>query len=665
MVNTPNKNKDFRQDINGLRAWAVVAVVLYHFGVPGFTGGFVGVDIFFVISGFLMTSIIVRGLSEGRFSIWQFYLARARRIIPALAVLAMALLVLGWFTLPSTDYRMLGKHAAASLTFLSNMVFWLEAGYFDAASKEKWLLHTWSLSVEWQFYLMLPVALLGAWKLWPGHGRITLLVALGFIVSLALSIGVTPGHPSAAFYLLPTRAWEMLAGGLVYLLAYRCPTGARAKLLERLGFGLIAASVLVLDDGANWPGAGALLPVAGAVLVLMAAQSGSPWTSPRIAQWLGNASYSIYLWHWPVVVGLAYLGIEKSPAAIVVGLALTLVLGYLSYSLVEIASRRHLGQQRLSLGMISLAVATASVAAPAVTIKLNDGFPNRLSHAAEVAAQEANNRNPRKGCHVGSGIVSPSCRYGGNELAAVVIGDSHAVSIVTSVAQALPSSAYGVMELSYVACPTLFGVKPSHPKKGYQCDEFNKWALKKLDGVPRQIPLIIMNRTSLYALGFNDSGSKPEQTPLIYFSQAYTKHEPAFLQEFAAHLIDSACRFARNREVWLVRPIPEMEVDVPKTMARALMLGNKAKVSISLDAYHARHSVVWAAQDKASRRCGVKILDPLPYLCKDGQCNGSRNGRPLYFDDDHLSDYGNKLLTPMFAKVFAGPLKNAQAGLDY
>ena len=137
-----------------------MAVMLYHFGVPGFTGGFVGVDIFFVISGFLMTAIIINGLENDRFSLWEFYLARTRRIIPALLVLCVFLLMLGFFWLPSIDFKILGTHAATVLTFVSNVKFWREAGYFDATSHEKWLLHTWSLSVEWQFYILLPLGCL-------------------------------------------------------------------------------------------------------------------------------------------------------------------------------------------------------------------------------------------------------------------------------------------------------------------------------------------------------------------------------------------------------------------------------------------------------------------------------------------------------------------------
>ena len=149
----------FRKDINGLRAWAVMVVVLFHFGVPGFAGGFIGVDIFFVISGFLMTNILIKKLENPhqKFSVWDFYLARAKRIVPALLVLCITLLALGWLMLPPQDYRSLGMHTLTSVLFASNIQYWREAGYFDVASHDKWLLHTWSLSVEWQFYVLLPL----------------------------------------------------------------------------------------------------------------------------------------------------------------------------------------------------------------------------------------------------------------------------------------------------------------------------------------------------------------------------------------------------------------------------------------------------------------------------------------------------------------------------
>ncbi|HUD33330.1 MAG TPA: acyltransferase, partial [Variovorax sp.] len=172
MTPHPPGASGFRGDINGLRAWAVVAVVLYHFGIPGLHGGFVGVDVFFAISGFLMTGIVVQALERDRFSVWQFYLARARRIVPALVVLCATLMALGWRLLLPSDYKALGTHAWSSVAFMSNFKYWREAGYFDAGSHDKWLLHTWSLAVEWQFYLVLPLVLLAVWKLRPGRAAL-------------------------------------------------------------------------------------------------------------------------------------------------------------------------------------------------------------------------------------------------------------------------------------------------------------------------------------------------------------------------------------------------------------------------------------------------------------------------------------------------------------
>jgi peptidoglycan/LPS O-acetylase OafA/YrhL len=219
MTNNITSRANFRSDINGLRAWAVVAVVFYHFGIPGFGGGFVGVDVFFVISGFLMTGIVIRGLERDDLSLFGFYMARARRIVPALVGLCAVLLGLGWLLLLPPDYQMLATHSAYSLAFLSNVEFWLEAGYFDSASHEKWLLHTWSLSVEWQFYLILPVVLWVVWRIRPGRTMQMWAVGLTLLASSAASIWTTSTQPSAAFYLLHTRAWEMLGGGLVFLLS--------------------------------------------------------------------------------------------------------------------------------------------------------------------------------------------------------------------------------------------------------------------------------------------------------------------------------------------------------------------------------------------------------------------------------------------------------------
>ncbi len=658
MINMVGSRADFRSDINGLRAWAVIAVMLYHFGVPGFGGGFVGVDVFFVISGFLMTGIVVGSLERGGFSIFAFYLARARRILPALIALCAVLLTLGWWVLTASDYRELGIHAALSLTFISNIKFWREAGYFDAASHEKWLLHTWSLAAEWQFYLLLPLVLLAVWKWRPGRRPVMVVMAVGLLASLALSVVATPLQPTLAFYMLPTRAWEMLAGSLVFLLANRWALTVRQRtVFETAGIALVIGSIAGFDASSPWPGWRALAPVLGTVGVLLAAQPVSRWTGHPVAQWLGTRSYSLYLWHWPIVVMLTYLEWQADSKAIAAGLLLTLVLGDLSYRLVETPARVQLGRLRLGWGAAALLGAAVAVAAPGAGINAMKGVAGRFSPEIEAVAAEAFNRNPRQlECHPTTGLVSPSCMFGGVNLRAIMLGDSHANAVVSALEAAAPHSEDGVMEWTYSSCPTLFGViktPRTMPSAKHQCGLFLEWARESLRTVPSEVPLVIVNRTTVSALGHNEPWEKDANAniPRVYFTHLYDTASPAFLAEFAERLADTACQLAQNRTVFLVRPIPELGINVPKT-ARAMVWGQYKDASISLVDYHRRNAFVWAAQDAAHERCGVKILNPLPYLCPDGRCLGIKNGRPVYYDDDHLSEYGNKLLVPMFAEVF-------------
>lgn len=648
---SPRASSKFRTDINGLRAWAVVAVVLYHFGVPGFNGGFVGVDIFFVISGFLMTGIVVAGLESAKgFSVWQFYMARARRIIPALIVLCAVLLVLGWWFLTSIDYKPLSKQIVSSLGFVSNISFWREAGYFDGASHEKWLLHTWSLAVEWQFYMLLPLVLMVAWKLRPNRTAINVVMILGLLASLALSVLLTPIKPTAAFFLLPTRAWEMMAGGLVYLFANSLTLNNRQAIaVEVAGFLLIIGAIVGFDTASSWPGWRALVPVLGAMLLIFAARPYSPLLGHSIAQWLGTRSYSLYLWHWPIVVTLVFLRAEDKPLYIAVGLLVTLIIGHFSYLWVETPSREGLTKLPSSAGAAAILGVAILVALPSMWVLHKNGVMGRISPTIELVAGEQNDKNRRMdACFAKSGIQSPSCMYGGAQLKAILIGDSHANAITTALAAAIPNTDDGIMEWTYEACPTLRGV---HEDQG-KCGEFVEWAIKKLNDVPKEVPLVIANRTSVYALGHNEKGDASPNKPLVYFDRPYATATPEFLAEFTRRLVDTSCLLAKDRPVYMMRPIPEMGIDVPKTMSRSMIAGQTVDISISLDEYRHRHDFIWAAQDAAHEKCGIKILDPLPYLCTDGYCHGSKDGKPLYYDDDHLSEFGNKLLVPMFTEVF-------------
>lgn len=651
-------SEGFRGDINGLRAWAVMAVVLYHFGIAGVTGGFVGVDVFFVISGYLMTGIICNGLQRDNFSVWSFYLARARRILPALIVVVVVVLAVGWFLMMPKEYQGLGRYARESLLFSSNLRYLQESGYFDSDAHGKWLLHTWSLSVEWQFYLLLPLLLLSVWKLFKRRSALVVAHGLLLAASLAACVVLTEREPSKAFYVLQSRAWEMSAGGLVFLLGgVFNPSLLGRRVLELTGFALIVAAILGLDAASRWPGWLALLPTLGAVLVLLAQREHSWWTGGRLAQWLGTCSYSIYLWHWPLVAALAYC--EQLDNTLWVGGALlaSLALGQLSYALIEVPARRALSRvtpRRAALSLLLVLV----VAVVAAQLVRRNGFPQRLPAAvAEIEAQRSN-RNPR----LDECLEGEACVYGGERIAAMLLGDSHADAVVTAAQAALRDETHGVYFRGVSSCLMVFGAKLVGAREPNGCSLLMKDLDDTLDKTLPGVPVIVVNRTSANALGVAaKEGKLIPGRPWVFFSTPSDAATPEFLEEFRRHYLDTACRISRSHPLFLVRPFPEMPVAVPHAMGKAMLLGRVREVSVSLADYHRRHAFVWRLQDEAHERCGAQILDPLPYLCDDKVCRGSQDGLPIYADWDHLNELGNRLLVPMFAQVFAAfPLSETQ-----
>ncbi|WP_442113598.1 acyltransferase family protein [Pseudomonas sp. NUPR-001] len=657
-----HNNRDvraFRTDINGLRAWAVVAVILYHFGVPGFTGGFVGVDVFFVISGFLMTSIIVTGLESRSLSLVKFYLARAKRILPALLALCTTLLVIGWFTLAQSEYKTLAHHVISALTFSSNSTFWKESGYFDISSYDKWLLHTWSLSVEWQFYLVLPLILMVVWKFRPGRLSALVVLSTVAIASLLASITLSSTYPSASFYLLPMRAWEMLLGGLVFLVSTRLPTSSTAtKCTAFLGFALITYSIAFISPSDVWPGWYALIPALGTSCVIAAANQASPLTNLTVLQWLGDRSYSLYLWHWPIAAALVYLELRQDVGATTAGLLITLLLGHISYSAIELKSKNILEISTTKIAYLTIVAATVLILTPSQLVKNNDGVPSRpVAINSSRIFQDSSLRNPRlRECFVNASknkIINSQCTYGGNELGAIVIGDSHAASIVRAVERSLPSKSLNVLDWELHSCATILGLKLITDPKN-TCSEFLSLAVAKQKTLPTNVPIIIVNRWSSYLFGPNEPDRKSEvSTPTFYIDKPYPPSAPELLAKMREGIITTACEFAKTRPVYLVRPFPELKISVPKTMARrAFIPGNNKRVFISMEEYMQRNHFVWEAQDAASKKCGAKILNPLPYLCNDGKCYGDHNGTPIYVDDDHLNEHGGDVLIPMFSDAF-------------
>ncbi|MEE1676028.1 acyltransferase family protein [Agarivorans aestuarii] len=325
--------KGFRYDINGLRAIAVSAVVLYHFSPDILPGGFVGVDIFFVISGYLMAKIIFGQLKEERFNFWMFYKARARRIIPPLLAMVCAVFVFGASYLMPPDFSSLSKHVYSSLLFFSNIIYLRETGYFTVSAHELWLLHTWSLSVEWQFYLLFP-ALIWILNRFLSKTLIRFVLVAVTLTSFVASLYLSQVYPDFSFYSLFTRAWELLAGAVVYLFKVNLPP-ARRRFIYYAGMGLVLAAILFIDAESAWPNTLTLIPVFGSMLILWGNQQQTILATNPVVQFLGRISYSLYLWHWPVIVWANYQGYALSVNGTLFSGFVALILASLSYYLIE------------------------------------------------------------------------------------------------------------------------------------------------------------------------------------------------------------------------------------------------------------------------------------------------------------------------------------------
>lgn len=637
---------DFRVDLNFLRAVAVLSVVIFHFNVELFAGGFVGVDIFFVISGFLMTKIIVNGLNNHSFSFTHFYLARARRIIPALGVLCLTLMILGWFFLLPTEYRLLGKHTAASITFLSNYIYMGEAGYFDAASHKKWLLHTWSLSVEWQFYIIYPVLLALIHKC-IGLKRMKQVVVFITVCSFIYMLYLVAVNDKSLYFGLTSRAWQMLAGGLVFLYPWQIEK-RNQTLLFYAGLAMILTSLFFLDKSFVWPSALALVPILGTVMVLYANYKEGALLNNSVIAFIGLISYSVYLWHWPVVVAFGFLSIDYSAINVVGGISLSLALGYLSYRFVESIFGAYRAPLVKSYALYCVIVSLLFLTAVCIFIK--DGFPIEQRFTSNVlhADAQSQNREPRKQeCLQTDSATLIYCIYGNNpdkdKISAILFGDSHASSVINAFVDSLDNSG-NILFIAKAGCMSVSGVYRKG-KNSRDCAEFVESALQFLEKDYRGIPIILVNRWAYYLHGKVGSNE-----PLINLVGTTLTQNNVEL-EFGQHIKRFTCSLTEDNSVFIVKSIPEFSFEIPAKVARDLSNGKNGAVSIPLALHRQRNSIVDKVLDAASLKCGATLLEPQNYLCSDGYCKGSSDGIPLYYDDNHLSEYGNKLLMPMFKRI--------------
>ena len=642
-------NKNFRYDINGLRAYAVILVVLFHFGIIGFAAGFIGVDIFFVISGFLMTSIVIKSLDKGNFSLLKFYLARGIRIVPALFVVSTIVLILGWFLVLPTDYKALAKHTLSSINFFSNIVYWRESGYFDTDSHNKALLHTWSLSVEWQFYLVFPIIVALLYKIKKSRNFLLTFFILGTIISLILSIIITAKNPSAGFFLLPTRAWEMLAGGLIFFIPkekfpYKKP-------LEFIGFFLIAISCYIFSTDTLWPSYNAILPVLGAFLILLAHQQNSIFTKGSVFQWLGNNSYSIYLWHWPIVFFLHYFYKNDDYIFITAGIILSIILGWLSYTYIENPTRKKLSNLSIVKAYFLWFLSISILSLISIMIFKFDGVKNRFSNEINNISNTINDINPRRDECLGKQDDSQlkKCTYGDGPLSLIVVGDSHASAMLNGVINALPNNT-SLISFTIGGCPTVKNLKKTNMPE-YSCGERVKDIIYDIKtNYSTDIPILVINRANAIFQGEpeNDKSNQPIRyinTPSLVFDEEY------YAQMRNAY-VDTLKDLSASHKVYITRPTPEAKKEISNLAAKIFKYHLPTQdLTITWNEYYERSKQAWKAQDMAAQSTkNIQIIDLSREFCDNETCYFTQNNLPLFYDDDHMSWTASLKLAPIFKK---------------
>lgn len=624
----------YRPDIDGLRAIAVLAVVLYHYGIGGLRGGFVGVDVFFVISGYLITGIIHSEMERGEFTLARFYERRARRIFPALFAMLLATMVAGWWLLLPSDFAWLGKASMATVLFVSNVLYMLNSGYFDSSSDFNPLLHTWSLGVEEQFYLGLPLLLLLVRRFWAGGlGRVLAVCAL---ISFVACVVGQPKVAKAVFFLSPFRAWELLLGALLGIGGIP----AIRNEMARNGMALLAlvallGAVVFMEEGVDFPGWKAAIPVLATALLLHVGASGGSRINAVLAWkplvFIGLISYSLYLWHWPLLVLVKYrqgmTPLEPWVAVVLLGVALCLAIA--SYRWVE----QPLRHRRVGAGRPSHVPVFAISGAAAVLLVLmgwwvmsKQGLPERVPPAVLALDQARSPVIPYKECD-GKAVSMErvACRIGakGDSGLTLIWGDSWAMAWAPALDRVLKHEGRpGVLAIRS-ACAPLPGV---NNRKSPTCLERNAQVLEWIrQNRPEKIYLI-----ASWAAWTDAEGGYPledasgQQRNDLIFSAAY----PRTLQTIKPYV----------KEIVVVGLTPGAPSALPYRLAMSKWSASPPPPLISREESDEKASGFWhVARQHVT---GVEMIDPAPWFCGETACRYLDGDALLYRDGHHLSVAG-------------------------
>lgn len=666
----------YRPDIDGLRAIAILSVLTFHAFPGALRGGFVGVDIFFVISGFLISSIIFRSLHRGDFSFAEFYAHRLKRIFPALILVLAASFAFGWFALLSDEYGQLGKHMAAGAGFVQNFVLWKEAGYFDTASELKPLMHLWSLAIEEQFYLIYPVLIWGSWRL--GLNVLTVVLVIG-LLSFAANITGIGKDAVGTFFMPQTRFWELLSGSvLAYMhlfhrlslatwlsrwmfhpVIFRHPPAPdhRESFLNNLfalsGLLLIVAAVFGIHKGMAFPGWLALVPVAGAFLLIMAGPQA--WVNRNILAhkmmvFVGLISYPLYLWHWSILSFARIVESEfPSPEIRFAAVAISFLLAWLTYRLIEKPIRFGRKAWIKTAGTIFLMVVVGYIGyntyqrdglafrSTVKPFKNNKNELVRLPAVDEPCKVYVNSSNP----------IFPYCRFSdvGTKNTVAVIGDSHAHVAYAGIAERLSSYGLNAVLLANSGCPVLLGAE-----YGKSLEEKNicKQEIEKIIQIvieKKDIKKVfIFTRGPLYMTG----------KELLQIAGPSFESIPISKEIFIASLqrtVDALNNAGKS--VFYVTENPELEKSPEACIKRPLRVSVK-NCEMNLPEVKARQNDYLTGLASIK---GATIINTLQAFCTETRCKVfDEKGALLYADRDHLSYSGswfqvNNVLDSYFKEI--------------
>lgn len=658
-TSTANTRPAYRADIDGLRAIAVLSVVAYHVFPNLLKGGFVGVDIFFVISGYLISLIVLGSLENGKFNFYSFYIHRIKRIFPALILVLLACYVFGWMVLLPNEFMQLGKNLAGSAGFASNFVLWQDSGYFDFERLLKPLLHLWSLGIEEQFYLAWPLLLYLTWKWKLSPPFITILVIL---TSFAANLWKIHTDPVAVFYFPTTRIWELAMGCHLASISkidggtVNSDSDKFSNICAALGLVLIAFSFIVLNESFAYPGWWALLPTGGAYLLISAGHSA--WLNRHLLShpvliWFGLISYPLYLWHWPFI---SYLNIVE-PDGITNGHRIAAVIGsillaWLTYRLIERPVRQ--AKRGVVPAVILCVLMTALGGLGYYTFK-HDGLPFRVKNYALLNATLAQ-YGPDTDSFIDNGCLIPEkdmnelhgglifCKKDRRERSSyVLLGDSHAAALFPGLV--LNSTAgHRWQEISFMGCEFLTGGVLTNTGLGIEYDEICKQ-------LPQMAVKAIVENPEIHGVLISiKSGHIMENRYRMFDSRsAVLTTEELFLAGMSRTI---EVLQQHGKKVFLIMDNPKI-TEQPESclFQKSMPLSIKRpKCSISRSEHEASIRTFRALVAQLKTNLHIGVVDPTDIYCDEKSCNVVVNGQPLYSFTDHLSDAGNRKVAELFLK---------------